>query len=204
MGIKVLLVVKEIEGAEPLGALYIAGCLQRAGHECKFVGTRGNRVEDEVRRFAPRVIATVESRGVHRPRSRRRHVHRLRQPREAATHPSAESDHAGDLEPTGIARCGLPRPMPQRMRRAMRRPRSCAAMPASMPRSIASSIARACRFRTTCSNSSQPDGCATHAPAPSATMPTRSQCTSTWRASEPEYTHSSLLRAALACAVIGA
>ena len=105
MGIKVLLVVEEIEGAEPLGALYIAGCLQRAGHECKFVGTRGNRVEDEVRRFAPRVIATVESRGVHRARSRRRHVHRLRQPREAATHPSAESDHAGDLEPTGSARC---------------------------------------------------------------------------------------------------
>src|ERR1041385_2955222 len=88
MGIKVLLVVEEIEGAELLGALYIAGCLQRAGHECKFVGTRGNRVEDEVRRFAPRVIATVESRGVHRARSRRRHVHRLRQPREAATHPA--------------------------------------------------------------------------------------------------------------------
>jgi hypothetical protein len=28
MGIKVLFVMKEIEGAEPIGALYVAGCLR--------------------------------------------------------------------------------------------------------------------------------------------------------------------------------
>ncbi|HEY5921141.1 MAG TPA: radical SAM protein [Kofleriaceae bacterium] len=66
MGIKVLFVVKELEGAEPLGALYVAGCLQRAGHECKFVGTRGNSVVDEVRRFAPRVVAYGTTTGLHR------------------------------------------------------------------------------------------------------------------------------------------
>jgi hypothetical protein len=41
MGVKVLFIVKEIEGAEPLGALYVAGCLQQAGHDCRFIGTRG-------------------------------------------------------------------------------------------------------------------------------------------------------------------
>ena len=66
MGIKVLFVVKEIEGAEPLGALYVAGCLQRAGHTCKFVGTRGNSVADEVRRFAPHVVAYGTTTGLHR------------------------------------------------------------------------------------------------------------------------------------------
>ena len=66
MGIRVLFVVKEIEGAEPLGALYVAGCLQRAGHECKFVGTRGNSVTEEVRRFAPHVIAYGATTGLHR------------------------------------------------------------------------------------------------------------------------------------------
>jgi anaerobic magnesium-protoporphyrin IX monomethyl ester cyclase len=66
MGVKVLLVVKELEGSEPLGALYVAGCLQRAGHECRFVGTRGNVVADEVRRFEPRVIAYGTTTGLHR------------------------------------------------------------------------------------------------------------------------------------------
>ena len=42
MGLRVLFVVKEIEGAEPIGALYVAGCLEQAGHVCRFVGTRGN------------------------------------------------------------------------------------------------------------------------------------------------------------------
>src|SRR4051812_46472737 len=66
MGVKVLFVVKEIEGSEPLGALYVAGCLQRAGHECRFVGTRGNDVADEVARFSPRVIAYGTTTGLHR------------------------------------------------------------------------------------------------------------------------------------------
>src|SRR5262245_37616167 len=57
VGIKVLFVVKEIEGAEPIGALYVAGCLREAGHDVKFVGTRGNDVLDAVRRVRPNVVA---------------------------------------------------------------------------------------------------------------------------------------------------
>ena len=66
MGLKVLFVVKEIEGAEPLGALYVAGCLPQAGHECRFVGTRGNDVAEEVRRFRPHVVAFGATTGLHR------------------------------------------------------------------------------------------------------------------------------------------
>ena len=66
MGIKVLFVVKEIEGAEPLGALYVAGCLMQAGHECRFVGTRGNDVTEEVRRFRRSVVAFGATTGLHR------------------------------------------------------------------------------------------------------------------------------------------
>ncbi|WP_437531998.1 radical SAM protein [Sorangium sp. So ce726] len=66
MGVKVLFIVKEIEGAEPLGALYVAGCLEQAGHECKFIGTRGNDVLAEVRRYGPDVIAFGATTGLHR------------------------------------------------------------------------------------------------------------------------------------------
>ncbi len=65
MGRRVLFIVKELEGAEPLGALYIAGCLQRAGHVCRFIGTRGRSVEEEVRRFDPHVIAVGTTTGMH-------------------------------------------------------------------------------------------------------------------------------------------
>lgn len=63
---RVLFVVKEIEGAEPIGALYVAGCLMRAGHDCKFVGTRGNDVLADVRRYDPDVIAFGTTTGLHR------------------------------------------------------------------------------------------------------------------------------------------
>jgi radical SAM superfamily enzyme YgiQ (UPF0313 family) len=66
LGIKVLFVVKEIEGAEPMGALYVAGCLRQAGHECRFVGTRGNDVTEELRRYRPRVVAFGATTGLHR------------------------------------------------------------------------------------------------------------------------------------------
>lgn len=66
MGARVLFVVKEIEGAEPLGALYVAGCLERAGHTCRFVGTRGNDVLAEVRRFDPHIVAVGATTGLHR------------------------------------------------------------------------------------------------------------------------------------------
>jgi radical SAM superfamily enzyme YgiQ (UPF0313 family) len=63
---KVLFVVKEIEGAEPIGALYVAGCLMAAGHECAFVGTRGNDVLDAVRRYSPDVLAFGATTGLHK------------------------------------------------------------------------------------------------------------------------------------------
>lgn len=66
MGIKVLFIVKEIEGAEPLGALYVAGCLQQAGHDCRFVGTRGNDVLAAVRRYQPDLLAFGATTGLHR------------------------------------------------------------------------------------------------------------------------------------------
>jgi radical SAM superfamily enzyme YgiQ (UPF0313 family) len=66
MGRKVLFIVKEIEGAEPLGALYVAGCLAQAGHECRFVGTRGNDVVAEVMRYRPHVVAFGATTGLHR------------------------------------------------------------------------------------------------------------------------------------------
>ncbi len=65
MGLRVLFIVKEIMGSEPLGALYIAGSLLEAGHECRFTGTRGNDVFDEVRRYAPDVIAYSVTTGLH-------------------------------------------------------------------------------------------------------------------------------------------
>jgi len=66
MGVRVLFIVKELEGAEPLGALYVAGCLEQAGHECRFVGTRGHDVADEVRRFQPHVLAYGATTGLHK------------------------------------------------------------------------------------------------------------------------------------------
>lgn len=66
MGQKVLFVVKEIGGAEPLGALYVAGCLQAAGHECQFVGTRGNDVVSAVKSYEPDVVAFGATTGLHR------------------------------------------------------------------------------------------------------------------------------------------
>ena len=63
---RVLFIVKEIAGAEPIGALYIAGCLQQAGHECKFIGTRGNDVTADVLRYRPDVIAFGATTGLHR------------------------------------------------------------------------------------------------------------------------------------------
>ena len=63
---KVLFIVKEIEGAEPLGSLYVAACLREAGHDCKFVGTRGNDVMADVVAYEPDVIAFGATTGLHR------------------------------------------------------------------------------------------------------------------------------------------
>jgi radical SAM superfamily enzyme YgiQ (UPF0313 family) len=45
--------------------LYVAGCLQQAGHVCRFTGTRGNDVDAEVQRFEPDVIAFGPTTGLH-------------------------------------------------------------------------------------------------------------------------------------------
>ena len=66
MSQRVLFIIKEIEGAEPLGALYVAGCLQEAGHDCHFIGTRGNDVLDSVRYYQPDVVAFGATTGLHR------------------------------------------------------------------------------------------------------------------------------------------
>lgn len=63
---RVLFVVKEIEGAEPLGALYIAGCLREAGHDVRFVGTRGRDVMEEIAKYDPHVVAFGATTGLHR------------------------------------------------------------------------------------------------------------------------------------------
>jgi radical SAM superfamily enzyme YgiQ (UPF0313 family) len=63
---RVLFVVKEIEGAEPIGALYVAACLRRAGHEVRFIGTRGLDVCREVKRWSPDVVAFGATTGLHR------------------------------------------------------------------------------------------------------------------------------------------
>lgn len=65
MARKILFIQKEIEGAEPIGALYVAGCLQQAGHVCRFTGTRGNDVTTEVQRFEPDVVAFGPTTGLH-------------------------------------------------------------------------------------------------------------------------------------------
>ncbi|MFO0616813.1 MAG: radical SAM protein [Polyangiaceae bacterium] len=62
---RVLFIQKELEGAEPIGALYVAGCLMQAGHTCRFVGTRGNDVLAEVDRFDPGVVAFGPTTGLH-------------------------------------------------------------------------------------------------------------------------------------------
>ncbi|MDP3278663.1 MAG: radical SAM protein [Deltaproteobacteria bacterium] len=66
MARRVLFIVKEIEGAEPLGALYIAGCLRAAGHDVRFIGTRGVDVLAQVAAYAPDVVAFGSTTGLHR------------------------------------------------------------------------------------------------------------------------------------------
>ncbi len=66
MGIRVLFVVKELMGAEPIGSLYVAGALMAAGHTCRFTGTRGNDVVEVVHDWRPHVIAYSATTGLHK------------------------------------------------------------------------------------------------------------------------------------------
>jgi anaerobic magnesium-protoporphyrin IX monomethyl ester cyclase len=66
MGIRVLFIVKDLMGSEPLGALYIAGSMMAAGHECRFTGSRNDEAIREMRRFAPHVVAYSATTGLHK------------------------------------------------------------------------------------------------------------------------------------------
>lgn len=54
---RVLFIIRGLEAAEPLGAMYIAAVLRRGGHEVKFLSTRGVDLLTEAAAFAPGVIA---------------------------------------------------------------------------------------------------------------------------------------------------
>jgi len=62
---KALFIVRGIEGAEPLGMMYIASLLQQAGHQTRFLPTRGVDLLSEVRRFDPQVIGYGVCTGQH-------------------------------------------------------------------------------------------------------------------------------------------
>ena len=53
---RVLFIVRGIEGAEPLGIMYISALLKAHGHEVRFLGTRGVDLLGTVRTFDPAVI----------------------------------------------------------------------------------------------------------------------------------------------------
>jgi anaerobic magnesium-protoporphyrin IX monomethyl ester cyclase len=63
---RVLFIVRGIEGAEPLGLMYISALLQRHGHDVHFLGTRGVDLPSAVAEFAPHVIGYGMCTGQHR------------------------------------------------------------------------------------------------------------------------------------------
>ena len=50
---KILFIIRDIEGVEPLGIMYIAALLKRAGHAVRFLPTRGVDLVAEVARLCP-------------------------------------------------------------------------------------------------------------------------------------------------------
>ena len=66
---RILFIIRDIEGVEPLGIMYIAALLKRAGHEVRFLATRGVDLVAEVcalcaggnwlRQFAPASTPTI-------------------------------------------------------------------------------------------------------------------------------------------------
>ena len=62
---RVLFIVRDLQGAEPLGVLYLASLLERGGHEVRLLGTRGLDLAREVAAFAPRVIGYGACTGQH-------------------------------------------------------------------------------------------------------------------------------------------
>ncbi len=62
---RILFIIRDIEGVEPLGIMYIAALLKRAGHEVRFLPTRGVDLVAEVAHFAPAVIGYGVCTGQH-------------------------------------------------------------------------------------------------------------------------------------------
>ena len=62
---RVLFIVRGIEGAEPLGLMYISAVLRRGGHEVRFLPTRGVDLVERVGDFAPGVIGYGVCTGQH-------------------------------------------------------------------------------------------------------------------------------------------
>ncbi|HDZ21431.1 hypothetical protein LCGC14_0418620 [marine sediment metagenome] len=62
---RVLFIVRGIEGAEPLGLMYISAMLKQAGHNVMFLPTRGIDLLAEIRRFEPHVIGYSVCTGQH-------------------------------------------------------------------------------------------------------------------------------------------
>ena len=62
---RVLFIIRDIEGVEPLGIMYMAALLKRAGHEVRFLPTRGVDLPAEVGHFAPTVIGYGVCTGQH-------------------------------------------------------------------------------------------------------------------------------------------
>lgn len=61
----VLFIIRDIEGVEPLGIMYMAALLRQAGHKVRFLPTRGVDLVAEVRQFAPAVIGYGVCTGQH-------------------------------------------------------------------------------------------------------------------------------------------
>jgi len=62
---RVLFIVRGIEGAEPLGVMYMSALLQRNGHEVRMLPTRGVDLRGEVRSFDPQIIGYSVCTGQH-------------------------------------------------------------------------------------------------------------------------------------------
>ena len=63
---RILFIIRDIDGAEPLGVMYLASALQRAGHVVAMIGTRGVEVLRAARESGPQIIGYSCCTGQHR------------------------------------------------------------------------------------------------------------------------------------------
>ena len=64
--VRILFIIRDIDGAEPLGMMYLASALHRAGHTVDMIGTRGVDLVAHARKFCPQVIGYGCCTGQHR------------------------------------------------------------------------------------------------------------------------------------------